>query len=225
MKKLTFNELPLGGFAGLTEKQFIKDNRVFSSNRQGKAFDGLGNLVYLADANFLPNRETDLHPHKEIDVISVMVDGVINHAGSLEHGKSIIAGQAQAQRAGGEGFEHNEITPSDTMNQMIQLWVLPETSGTSADYKVYTPKKNQLTTIYGGNKNQNKTFDSHTHIQVANTDENFEISIKGQVLAYLSKGSGEVNGRIIGARTLIRVEDELAFQAQETSQLIVITEK
>ena len=32
----------------------------------------------------------------------------------------------QVQRAGGEGFSHNEINPDDIENRMIQLWVVPE---------------------------------------------------------------------------------------------------
>ncbi len=139
MKVLTLEQLPQGGFAGLKEKQLVKDSRVFNKAIGTQAFDGIGNFVYLADANFEPFGETGMHPHHEIDVISVMAKGRISHAGSLEHGQSLETGWAQVQRAGGEGFSHNEINPDDETNKLIQLWVLPEVSGQKAGYKAYQP--------------------------------------------------------------------------------------
>ena len=68
----------------------------------------------------------------------------------MGHGASVQADQVQVQRAGGQGFYHNEINPDDQPNRMIQLWVLPETPGEPAGYKVYDLVKGQLVRIYGG---------------------------------------------------------------------------
>jgi redox-sensitive bicupin YhaK (pirin superfamily) len=225
MEILTFDQLPQGGFAGLIERQFIKDSKIYSPEKQGKAINGIGNFVYLADANYIPNGETGMHAHKEIDVITIMTEGNISHAGSLEHGQSLVEGQAQVQRAGGEGFGHNEINPDNKPNQLLQLWVLPENKGEPAGYKIYTPKLNKLTAIYGGNKSQQQTFDSHTEIKMANTDKNFETTQQGEVLVYLSKGSAVINGQIIEARTLVKVRNGLTFKARACSQVIFITVK
>ncbi len=221
MDILTFDQLPQGGFAGLIERQFVTDRRVFRNAGNKPAFDGLENFVYLADANFMPKGETTLHNHQEVDVISVMVEGRISHAGSLEHGQGLDAGSAQVQRAGGEGFAHNEINPDDTMNQMIQLWVLPDEQGEAAGYKVYQPETGKLNKIYGGRKDQNETFYSQTAIAVAPLETGQSVEHSGEVLAYLSKGSGVINGESIQARTLVRA-DNISFTAEEESQLIVV---
>ena len=115
------DQMPPGGFAGLREKQLVIDPRMWDGDKP--QWNGIGNFVYLADANFKPKGQTNMHPHREVDVISVMVDGRIDHEGSLEHGKSLVANQAQVQRAGGEGFEHNEINPDDVENRMIQIGI------------------------------------------------------------------------------------------------------
>ncbi len=225
MDILTFDQLPQGGFAGLIERQFVTDRRVFRNADNKPAFDGLGNFVYLADANFMPNGETTMHNHQEVDVISVMVEGRITHAGSLEHGQGLEAGYAQVQRAGGEGFAHNEINPDSTMNQMIQLWVLPDERGEAAGYKVYQPETGKLNKIYGGQKDQDKTFYSQTAIAVAPLEAGQSVELSsgdnGEVLAYLSKGCGVINGETVHARTLVRA-DSIHFDAKEESQLIVI---
>lgn len=221
MEILRYNELPQGGFSGLLERQFVTDTRLFQNRKNPDTADGIGRFVYLADANFNPKGETGMHSHREIDVISVMVEGQVEHAGSLENGQGLEAGMVQVQRAGGEGFSHNEINPSDLPNHMIQLWVLPDEPGEPAGYRVYSPGKNTRMNIYGGAKDQDECFYSKTFIDVANVDVNGLVNHQGDVIAFLSKGSGIINDEHVSARTLIRT-DTLNFKAETTAQLILI---
>lgn len=223
MEILHFDDLHQGGFAGLIERRFVTDRRVFGSHGEPDAVDGIGNFVYLADANFLPNGETGLHPHREIDVISVMVEGRINHAGSLEHGQGLEAGNVQVQRAGGEGFSHNEINPDDTENQMIQIWVMPDEPGEPAAYKIYESARGERQHIYGGSKGQTDTFYSKTSIDIINATAGQTFAQDGDVMAYMPRGNGEITGETVGARTLVRTTD-FEFTACEDSQLILIFE-
>jgi redox-sensitive bicupin YhaK (pirin superfamily) len=213
------DSLPLGGFAGLKEHRLVVDKRV---NGDGRSCDGLGNFVYLADASFLPKGETRLHSHKEIDVISVMVEGRIAHEGSLEHGKGMEANQVQVQRAGGEGFSHNEVNPDPKSNRMIQLWVLPETPGERAGYKSYILKQGTVTKIYGGYKEQDETFDSRTTLKVGMLNKDQNISQHGEFLAYITKGSGQINGESVKDGDLVRGVD-LECIPNENMQIIIIT--
>ncbi len=221
MDLLQFEDLPQGGFAGLKEKRFVMDARIFGSRKNPKSVNGIGNFVYLADANFTPNGETGLHPHHEIDVISIMVEGNTSHAGSLEHGQGLSAGMVQVQRAGAEGFSHNEINPDDTENQMIQVWVAPDEAGEPAGYKTYVPKSGERLHIYGGSKDQTQRFYSQTNVDVINAEAGQVFEQAGEVVAYLSKGSGTVNGETVVARTLVKAE-HLTFSANEDAQLILI---
>lgn len=222
MQILKYDDLPQGGFAGLRERRFVTDVRVFGERAHPNAADGIGNFVYLADANFLPSGETGMHPHREIDVISVMVDGRIEHEGSLEHGIGLEAGSVQVQRAGAEGFTHNEINPDDTnQNHMIQLWVLPDEAGEPAGYRVYSPKQGSRLQVYGGDKDQDERFYSNTAIDIAHLNGGQSTKHDGEVLTFLAKGRGVVNGLQIDSRTLVRSEG-LNFQAQDDAQLILI---
>ncbi|SFD09943.1 pirin family protein [Pseudoalteromonas denitrificans] len=222
MEILTFDELAQGGFAGLTERQFVTDRRVFKNPRHNNTFDGIGGFVYLADANFLPLGETGMHGHREVDVISVMVEGQVSHAGSLEHGQTLMAGSVQVQRAGGEGFKHNEINPNDQENHMIQLWVMPDQQGEAAGYKIYQPSMGELTRVYGGDKNQEDTFYSKTSIDVLMAKTGQTFVKEGPVMAYISKGHGFINGKKIEARTLIKSESAVTFEAKSDAQVIFI---
>lgn len=221
MEILHRDDLTLGGFAGLREHRLVMGFKVYGDRREPGTWDGIGSFVYLADARFLPRGETRLHSHREIDVISVMVEGRIAHEGSLEHGREMSDTDVQTQRAGGEGFSHNEINPDDTGNRMIQLWVLPERSGESAGYKFYQPKPGGMTRIYGGSIDQDETFDSHTLIDVGLLTSGQTASFRGPFLAYLTRGSGIIDETTVTDGDLIRGED-LAFQATGDVQFIVV---
>ncbi|TQV88507.1 pirin family protein [Aliikangiella coralliicola] len=221
MKLLHYDQLPQGGFAGLKERRIVTDSRAFGSSKHPLAAEGIGNFIYLADAQFLPHGETGMHPHHEIDVISVMVEGRVSHQGSLEHGKGLESGYVQVQRAGAEGFSHNEVNPDDAENRMIQLWVMPDKRGEAAGYKVYQPSEGGVTRIYGGKEAQKDTFYSETLIDIAVPTKGQIIEQEGEVMVYLTKGEGIVNDSRITAGSLIRTSN-LHFQAVASSQLILI---
>lgn len=214
------DDLTEGGFAGLKEHQLIKDAAAFGpdTNNDG-SWPGLGRFVYLADAHFMPRGETRMHQHLEVDVISVMVEGSIAHQGSMGHGQDLQRNDVQVQRAGGEGFSHNEVNPDDIENRMIQLWALPEQSGQAASYKVYQTETGNLTRIYGGDDNSD--FPAKTYIDVALLEAGQNVDVPAPFIAYLTRGTGVANGENIREGDLLR-GDNLVFEANEPVQLIVI---
>ncbi len=221
MEILHKNSLHLGGFAGLKEHRLIVDSLV---GGRDDTWDGIGNFVYLADAVFDPYGETRMHTHKELDVITVMLEGELKHEGSLEHGTALVAGQVQVQRAGGEGFAHNEINPNPNKNRMIQLWVLPENKGEKTDYKLYDIKQDELSKIYGGSKNQTSTLDSHTVLEVGRFTKDKSVQKSGEFLAYVTEGDAILNDTKVKDGDLVRGTD-LHFKAtSDNAQLIVITQ-
>ena len=216
--------LPEGGFAGLKEHRLVKDPRVFGpqENNDG-SWPGLGNFVYLADARFMPYGETRMHNHHELDIISVVVDGRIAHQGSLQHGKDLARNDVQVQRAGGEGFSHNEINPDENWNRMIQIWILPEIAGQAADYKVYKPTTGELTRIYGGENNSSTDFPAKTKFDVAILSNGQQIEVNEPFLAYITRGEGIANNEPVEDGDMIR-GNLLKFKANDDVQLILFTQ-
>ena len=188
MKILSRDSLPLGGFAGIQEYRLVTSSRIFGDRKSPETFEGLGNMVYLADAKYKPKGESGMHPHSEIDVISVIIDGRVSHEGSMEHGKDLVAGDVQVQRAGGEGFNHNEINPDESKNRMLQVWALPEIKGQRASYKFYTPQLKGVTRIYGGDNTQTETFESKTTIDIVHLKAGQSIELAGEQLSYVIAG-------------------------------------
>lgn len=220
MKILSRDTLPRGGFAGIKETQLIQDAKI---GGRADTWHGLGSFVYLADARYLPYGESGMHPHLEVDVITIMLEGRLTHEGSMEHGQSMVANQAQVQRAGGEGFKHNEINPDKSRTRLLQLWALPESAGSAADYKFYNTNGGELHRIYGGSKEQTNSFDSHTLIDTGLVQKGYQTSCKGETLMYVANGEVLVNNKLCKDGDLIRAEDIKLKVLSETAHLTLVT--
>ena len=220
MKIIHKKDLHYGGFAGLREHRIVMDYRVFGSYKNSGTADGLGSLLYLADAQFNPYGETKMHPHHEVDVISLMLEGKINHEGSLEHGNTIYEGEVQVQRAGGEGFTHNEINPDDKPNRMIQLWFTPEIAGEKAGYQHFDKNNEKITRVYGGK--EGNTFHSKTIMEVVRINHGETFSKAGVFQAYLTKGSLTSNETILSDGDFF-YDNGLDIIANEDSEFIFIS--
>mgnify|MGYP000297466304 CR=1 FL=1 len=219
MQVLKRDSLKLGGFAGLTEHRMVTDSRAFGGRKAPGTWEGIGNFIYLADARFQPFGETGMHGHREIDVISVVLEGRIEHGGSMGQGQYLHAGDVQVQRAGDIGFSHNEVNPDSSENRMLQLWVLPEKPNQPEDYEVITPKAGVVTPIYGG---ANSALPTETTIVVHRPQAGEKVQIDKDSLLYICDGlvtdgeSGFVDGDLI--RT-----DQLTLTAKEPSFVIVVS--
>ena len=223
MEILHRDQLKRGGFAGVREHQLVMGDQLFGSPPAARAnWSGIGNFVYLADARFVPRGETGMHPHREVDVISVMVEGRIAHAGSLGDGQQLNAFDVQVQRAGGEGFTHNEINPDPLENRMLQLWALPEEAGQPAGYKTYQLKQGETRLVYGGPADGSDTFPARTRIEIGRLQSGDDLRVAGPFLAYLSLGAGMANGTQVKDGDLFK-DDQLRFEATEDALLIVVT--
>jgi len=214
-------DLKRGGFAGLKETRLVMDPRAWGSQQEPGSFAGIGLFVYLADARFMPHGDTRMHPHREIDVISIMVEGRIAHQGSLEHGQELLPYDIQVQRAGGEGFLHNELNPDEFENRMLQLWVLPETPGEPAGYKVYHADPGERVQIYGGPDEQSECFAAQTIMEVVRLDAGGQLLHEIPFLAYVTTGAGDANGAAVREGHLVR-DDSLDFRATEESMLVLV---
>ena len=164
-----------------------------------------------------------VHAHKEIDLISVMVEGSMIHYGSLGHGQEIATDHVQVQRAGEEGFSHNEINPSNSSNRMIQIWALPEKKDKCASYRIYKLPAGKVTRVYGGSRDQIETLASHTIIDVALLITAEEFTLEKNFLAYLAAGKGRADNQEIDEGSLFKGE-QLNFKANSDVTMIIIYE-
>ena len=134
MHIISAQDIDIDGFAGLRERHYVMDSRVFGDHRKAEAGEGLGAFVYLADAHFLRYGSTGRHSHRQIDIVTLVIGGRLLHRGSLGDETLYNAGEVLIQRAGAQGFEHNEVNPDEKPNRIIQIWMQPQLSNGAAQH-------------------------------------------------------------------------------------------
>jgi redox-sensitive bicupin YhaK (pirin superfamily) len=93
----------------------------------------LGSLLVLADATFAPRSRFPLHPHRDVEILSIVLDGELSHHGDQEHGAVLRAREAQLISSR-NGIVHAEGNDTDRETRMLQLWFAPDRLGGTPDY-------------------------------------------------------------------------------------------
>jgi hypothetical protein len=76
-----------------------------------------------------------MHAHRDMEIISYVLAGALEHQDSLGHGSLIRPGEVQRMTAG-TGVEHSEYNPSATDPvHFLQIWILPERNGLRPSYE------------------------------------------------------------------------------------------
>lgn len=93
----------------------------------------MGSVLVLADATFAPHSRFPLHPHREMEILSIVIEGSLSHHGDQAHGQTLRARSAQLISAR-DGMVHAEGNDTDNPTRMLQLWLQPSTSGGAPAY-------------------------------------------------------------------------------------------
>ena len=200
-----YDDLPQGGFAVIVERHMVLNPELWPNAKDRTDIShGLGDFIYLALGQFLPNDGAPLHPHNDVDIVSVVFNGSIGHKGTLGDGTSIHAPEVQVQRAG-TGMQHSEFNLNDTAADIAQIWFKPPKIGLEPAYKNFKLSKNELTTVLGG---MDGSFDSNMICKVGYLEAGEEVSLEMPFVLLITNGEGIANdikvskGDLIEGKTL-----------------------
>ncbi|WP_028111699.1 pirin family protein [Ferrimonas kyonanensis] len=211
--------LPLGGFAGIVETRMAMSPKVWPQVQGNSQLShGLGDFIYLASGYFKPNDGAPIHPHNDVDIVSVILSGSVGHKGTLGDGTVIEGPGVQVQRAG-TGMQHAEFSLSDTKADIIQIWFRPPQVGLTPAYQNYALKPGELTTVLGGNNDG--SFDSTMRCQVGFVPTGQTIRTDSPFVAMITQGSAMANGQEVNEGDLIEGE-RLTLSSTEPFGLVLI---
>ncbi len=111
----------------------LRDHFVATVGPNSGAGRPFGPLLVLADATFAPRSRFPLHPHREMEILSIVVNGELSHHGDQEHGATLRAREAQLISAR-DGMVHAEGNDTDVDTHMLQIWFRPDSHGGDAAY-------------------------------------------------------------------------------------------
>lgn len=104
---------------------------------------GFGPLRVFNDDRVAPQSGFGSHPHREMEIVSIVLSGQLEHRDSTGRQEVIRPGEVQRMSAG-TGIVHSEMNPSTTEEvKFLQLWFEPKQYGLTPSYeqKAYDPAK------------------------------------------------------------------------------------
>ena len=202
---------------GLKDIGWLQSNFSLSfSSYANPMRTGFGLLRVFNDDYVAPGQGFGLHAHANMEIISVLLAGTMNHKDSLGYSEVIPAGGVQIMGAG-SGIRHEEYNVGDEQVNFLQIWIEPKLQNVTPRYQrrqfPLEKRKNKLVTIVSNEEgtahcwiNQNAKlslghFDAGQTVNYAFPKANKELFI------FCISGELAVGGETLQARDSIGIWD------------------
>jgi redox-sensitive bicupin YhaK (pirin superfamily) len=124
---------------GETQIDWLKSWHSFSFGEyRDREHMGFGPLRVINEDIVAPGQGFGMHGHANMEIITYVLSGALQHKDSLGNGDIIRPGDVQVMSAG-KGILHSEFNPSpDTPVHLLQIWIMPKETGTRPGYQQKT---------------------------------------------------------------------------------------
>lgn len=191
-------------------------------------------LRVINDDLVKPGTGFDTHPHRDMEIISYVVDGELTHGDSMGNKRTLSRGHVQYMSAG-TGVFHSEHNLGEETLRFLQIWIFPDKNGYEPNYGDYKfewkDRKNKWLNIVSskeGNAPIKINQDANIFVLELDKDKEIEFKVGEGRQAYLVQieGSSDINDIILNMRDGLEIiEEDIKIKAIETSHFLVIEMK
>ena len=207
-----------GDFGWLNTRHSFSFDRYYDPR-----FMGFRSLRVINEDVVQPGEGFPTHPHKDMEIITYLLEGALEHKDSLGTGSVIRPGDGQRMSAG-TGIRHSEFNHSKTESaHLLQIWILPDHSGHTPGYEQRQfpadEKKGKLRLIASPDgKDGSVTIHQDAKLYVSllapGQEVTYELGQGRYAWLQVAKGGVELNGKALNQGDGAGVSEESQVEDQ-----------
>ena len=171
------------------------------------------------------------HPHKNMEIITYVIRGLLEHKDSMGNGSVIRAGEMQRMSAG-TGVTHSEINSSDEETHLLQIWVSPERRGLEPEYEQddFTDrKKSNSLTLLASQTGKAESLIVHQDMELyvslleQGKSLNYQPDLDRHIWVQIIEGIVDINGTLLhtGDGAATNNETVLRLTAEQPAEFLL----
>jgi quercetin 2,3-dioxygenase len=178
---------------------------------------GFRSLRVINDDRVEPGQGFGMHGHRDMEIVTYVLDGALQHRDSMGNGSVLRPGELQHMTAG-TGVRHSEFNPSATEAvHLYQIWLLPERKGLEPGYeqRAFSAAERQgrlrLVASPGGEDSSLRIHqDARLYLSTLGSGESVSHALTPGRHAWVQvlRGRATVNGHVLGAGDGAAVSNE-----------------
>jgi quercetin 2,3-dioxygenase len=193
-----------------------------------------GMLRVLNDDTVAAGMGFGTHPHDNMEIITIPLEGDLAHKDSMGNAETIKSGDVQVMSAG-TGVQHSEFNPNaDKQTKLLQIWVFPKVRNVTPRYQQITLKpedrNNKFQQILSPNPDDDGAWiyqDAWFHLGKFDKDLTLEYTIKKEgngVYAFVIKGDVNINGEKLETRDALGIwnTEKLDIQVTKGAEVLLL---
>jgi redox-sensitive bicupin YhaK (pirin superfamily) len=205
---------------GVTNFGWLDSRHTFSfGDYYDPKHDHFRTLRVINDDRVAPGGGFPTHPHRDMEILTCVLSGELEHRDSMGNGEVIHAGEWQAMTAG-TGITHSEFNPSNAERvHLLQIWIYPDRRGHTPGYqqRIFTDaeKSGQLRLVASPD-GEDGSLVIHQDARVYQTKlaagqtVTHDLAPGRAAFVHIATGAATVNGTRLSAGDAVAVEKESA---------------
>ena len=217
---------------GVAEHGWLSSRHTFSfANYFDPAHTGFGPLLVINEDRVQPGRGFGAHSHRDMEIISYVLDGGLEHKDSMGTGSVIHYGDVQRMSAG-TGVVHSEFNHSQSEPvHFLQIWIEPNARGIEPSYEEKhfdrASKEGRLRLIASPDGRDGSVLihqDATLYASILDGQEKIEHGLMPSRCAYVhvARGEVEVNGISLKTGDALKIVDEKAVTLQNANNAEIL---
>jgi redox-sensitive bicupin YhaK (pirin superfamily) len=217
---------------GYADHGWLQSHHSFSfADYHDLAHMGFGPLRVINDDVVAPGRGFGMHGHRDMEIVTYVMEGALAHKDSLGNGASILPGEVQRMSAG-KGILHSEFNDAAREpTHLLQIWIEPTEKGLRPSYEqkhfADQEKRGRLRLVASPDGREGSVTihaDAALHVGLFDGEEQAEMALNPARKAYVHVARGDVvvNGQALVAGDALKLEGESALTIAQGRQAEVL---